>query len=90
MYKREDRRKEAAVSIREETGKKCRVVGENCAEVIVAGKAREQKETIYEMAALLYHGRQMVEAGRLGGTRLEEPSRRHIIDHKVKQEKMTQ
>lgn len=56
----------------------------------LAGKAREQKETIYEMAALLYHGRQMVEAGRIGGTRLEEPSRRHIIDHKVKQEKMTQ
>ena len=65
-------------------------VGEECTEVIIAGKAQDQKETIYEIADLMYHVMVlMVEAGISIDQVLEELSRRHIIDHKVKQEKMT-
>lgn len=66
-------------------------VGEECTEVIIAGKAQDRKETVYELADLAYHAMVlMVEMG----ISLEEIHRelasRHIIDHKVKQEKMTQ
>ena len=65
-------------------------VGEECTEVIIAGKAEDKKETIYEIADLAYHVMVlMVEAGiSLEDVRRELASR-HIIDHKVKQEKMT-
>ena len=64
-------------------------VGEECTEVIIAGKAEDKKETIYEIADLAYHVMVlMVEAGiSLEDVRRELASR-HIIDHKVKQEKM--
>lgn len=65
-------------------------VGEECTEVIIAAKADDKKETIYEIADLCYHVMVlMVEMG----ISLEEVHRelasRHVIDHKVKQEKMT-
>ena len=65
-------------------------VGKECTEVIIAGKAEDKKETIYEIADLAYHVMVlMVEAGiSLEDVRRELASR-HIIDHKVKQEKMT-
>ena len=64
-------------------------VGEECTEVIIAAKAEDKKETIYEIADLAYHTLVlMTEAG----ISLEEIHRelasRHVIDHKVKQEKM--
>lgn len=65
-------------------------VGEECTEVIIAAKADDKKETIYEIADLAYHV--MVLMNEMGIS-LEEVHRelasRHIIDHKVKQEKMT-
>ena len=65
-------------------------VGEECTEVIIAGKAEDKKETIYELADLAYHA--MVLMVQMGIT-LEDVQRelasRHVIDHKVKQEKMT-
>ncbi len=65
-------------------------VGEECTEVIIAAKADDKKETIYEIADLAYHI--MVLMNEMGIS-LEEVHRelasRHIIDHKVKQEKMT-
>ena len=65
-------------------------VGEECTEVIIAGKADDKKETVYELADLAYHA--MVLMVQLG-IRVEDIHRelasRHIIDHKVKQEKMT-
>ena len=65
-------------------------VGEECTEVIIAGKADDKKETIYEIADLAYHVMVlMVEMGiSVEDIKKELPSR-HIIDHKVKQEKMT-
>ncbi len=65
-------------------------VGEECTEVIIAGKANDKKETIYEIADLCYHVMvMMVEMGiSLEDVRSELASR-HVIDHKVKQEKMT-
>ena len=65
-------------------------VGEECTEVIIAGKADDRAETIYEIADLAYHV--MVLMVQMG-IRVEDVHRelasRHIIDHKVKQEKMT-
>ena len=64
-------------------------VGEECTEVIIAAKAEDHKETVYEIADLAYHVMVlMVQAGiSLDEVRAELASR-HIIDHKVKQEKM--
>ena len=65
-------------------------VGEECTEVIIAGKADDKKETIYEIADLAYHVMVlMVEMGISVKDIHEELASRHIIDHKVKQEKMT-
>lgn len=66
-------------------------VGEECTEVIIAGKAQDKKETVYEIADLAYHVMVlMVEAGISVEDVHKELASRHIIDHKVKQEKMTQ
>lgn len=65
-------------------------VGEECTEVIVAAKGNDRKETIYELADLCYHS--MVLMAQMGISVEEvrdELASRHIIDHKVKQEKMT-
>ena len=65
-------------------------VGEESTEVIIAGKADDKKETIYEIADLAYHIMvMMVEMGISLDEVREELASRHIIDHKVKQEKMT-
>ena len=65
-------------------------VGEECTEVIIAGKAEDKKETIYELADLAYHAMVlMVQMGITVEDVHRELASRHIIDHKVKQEKMT-
>ena len=64
-------------------------VGEECTEVIIAGKAQDKRETVYEIADLAYHTMVlMVEAGISVDDIRKELASRHIIDHKVKQEKM--
>ena len=65
-------------------------VGEESTEVIIAAKAEDKKETSYEIADLAYHVLVlMVEAGISLEDVRKELASRHIIDHKVKQEKMT-
>ena len=65
-------------------------VGEESTEVIIAGKAEDKAETIYEIADLAYHVLVlMVEMGISVEEIRGELAGRHIIDHKVKQEKMT-
>ena len=65
-------------------------VGEECTEVIIAAKAEDRKETVYELADLAYHAMVlMVQAGISMKDVRQELASRHIIDHKVKQEKMT-
>ena len=65
-------------------------VGEESTEVIIAGKADDKKETIYEIADLAYHIMVlMVQMGISVEDIHRELASRHIIDHKVKQEKMT-
>ena len=65
-------------------------VGEECTEVIIAGKADDKSETIYEIADLAYHVMVlMVQMGISVEDIHRELASRHIIDHKVKQEKMT-
>ena len=65
-------------------------VGEESTEVIIAGKANDKKETIYEIADLAYHVMVlMVEMGISLEDIHKELASRHVIDHKVKQEKMT-
>ncbi|MBO5316880.1 MAG: bifunctional phosphoribosyl-AMP cyclohydrolase/phosphoribosyl-ATP diphosphatase HisIE [Oscillospiraceae bacterium] len=65
-------------------------VGEECTEVIIAAKADDRAETVYEIADLAYHV--MVLMTQMGISLEEihkELASRHVIDHKVKQEKMT-
>ncbi len=65
-------------------------VGEECTEVIIAGKADDKKETVYEIADLVYHVMVlMIEMGISLDDVKKELASRHVIDHKVKQEKMT-
>jgi phosphoribosyl-ATP pyrophosphohydrolase/phosphoribosyl-AMP cyclohydrolase len=66
-------------------------VGEESTEVIIAGKAEDKAETIYEIADLAYHVMVlMTEMGITTDDIRKELSKRHVIDKKVKQEKMTE
>lgn len=72
------------------TDKILKKIGEECTEVIIAAKAEDRRETVYEIADLAYHV--MVLMTQQGITLEEihkELASRHVIDHKVKQEKMT-
>ena len=65
-------------------------VGEESTEVIIAAKAGDKPETIYEIADLTYHVMVlMVEMGIPLKDIQKELASRNIIDTKVKQEKMT-
>lgn len=65
-------------------------VGEENTEVIIAAKSNDKKETIYEIADLTYHVMVlMIEMGISLEDLYKELASRHVIDHKVKQEKMT-
>ena len=65
-------------------------VGEESTEVIIAAHAHDKAETIYEIADLAYHVMVlMIEAGISLEDIHKELASRHVIDHKVKQEKMT-
>ncbi len=64
-------------------------VGEESTEVIVAAKGNDKRETVYEIADLAYHVMVlMTEMGISTDDVRKELASRHIIDHKVKQEKM--
>ena len=64
-------------------------VGEESTEVIIAAKAQDKKETVYEIADLAYHVMVlMIEAGITLEDIKSELASRHVIDKKVKQEKM--
>ena len=64
-------------------------VGEECAEVIIAGKGGDRDETVFEIADLAYHVLVlMVNMGIEPKDIAKELAKRHVIDHKVKQQKM--
>lgn len=64
-------------------------VGEECTEVIIGAKGGDKAETVYEIADLLYHITvMMIEMGISLDEVTAELAKRHIVDHKVKQEKM--
>ncbi len=64
-------------------------VGEECTEVVVAGKGGDKAETTFEIADLMYHVMVlMVQMGIEPKDIIDEMAKRHIIDHKVKQQKM--
>ena len=64
-------------------------VGEECTEVIIGAKSNDKRETVYEIADLVYHVMVlMVEMGISLDDIQKELASRHVIDHKVKQEKM--
>ncbi len=65
-------------------------VGEESTEVIIAGKADDKAEVIYEISDLTYHVLVlMVQMGISVDDIYKELASRHVIDHKIKQEKMT-
>lgn len=64
-------------------------VGEECTEVIIAAAKNDREETVYEVADLAYHVMvMMVEAGISLPEVTGELAKRHVVDHKVKQERM--
>ncbi len=64
-------------------------VGEECTEVIIGAKGGDKAETVYEIADLIYHVTvMMIEMGISIDEVTTELAKRHIVDHKVKQEKM--
>ena len=64
-------------------------VGEECTEVIIGGSKQDKEETIYEIADLTYHVMVlMVQMGITMEDITKELEKRHVIDHKVKQERM--
>ena len=64
-------------------------VGEECTEVIIGAKGGDKAETVYEIADLIYHVTvMMIEMGITIDEVTAELAKRHIVDHKVKQEKM--
>ena len=66
-------------------------VGEESTEVIIAAHAKDKKETVYEIADLAYHVMVlMIEQGISLQDIHRELASRHVIDHKIKQEKMTE
>ena len=72
------------------TDKILKKFGAECTEVIIAGKADDKAETIYEISDLVYHVMvMMVQMGISLEDIKNELASRHVIDHKVKQEKMT-
>lgn len=72
------------------TDKILKKIGEECTEVIIAAKGDDKRETVYELADLAYHAMVlMVQMGISVEDVHRELASRHIIDHKVKQEKMT-
>ena len=64
-------------------------VGEECTEVIIAGGKRDKEETVFEIRDLCYHVLVlMVELGISVEDITRELEKRHVVDHKVKQERM--
>lgn len=64
-------------------------VGEEATEVIVAGKGGDKAETVFEIADLMYHVMVLMVNMEIGTNEvIDELAKRHIIDHKVKQQKM--
>ena len=65
-------------------------VGEECTEVIIAAKAEDKSETVYEIADLAYHVMVLMVQNGISVEEIQkELASRHVIDHKIKQEKMT-
>ena len=64
-------------------------VGEECTEVIIAAKSDDKRETVYEIADLMYHVMVLMNQMDISVEDVHrELASRHVIDHKVKQEKM--
>ena len=64
-------------------------VGEEATEVIIGGKADDKAETIYELADLMYHAMVLMADMDISVDDIrKELASRHVIDKKVKQEKM--
>lgn len=64
-------------------------VGEECTEVIIGAKGGDKAEAVYEIADLAYHVLVlMVEMGISTADVTDELAKRHVVDHKVKQQKM--
>lgn len=60
-----------------------------CTEVLIAGAKQDREETVYEIADLVYHVLVfMVQAGITVEEITRELEKRHVVDHKIKQERM--
>ncbi|HJF18775.1 MAG TPA: phosphoribosyl-ATP diphosphatase, partial [Enterococcus columbae] len=64
-------------------------VGEESTEVIIGAMKQDKQETIFELADLAYHLLVLMIDQGISLTEVsQELAKRHVIDHKVKQETM--
>ena len=64
-------------------------VGEECTEVLIGAAKNDKDETVYEIADLAYHILVlMVEMGISLEDIITEEAKRHVVDKKIKQERM--
>lgn len=64
-------------------------VGEECAEVIIAAKNGDNGELVYEIADLCYHALVLMSQKNISVRQIQdELESRHVVDKKIKQEKM--
>lgn len=64
-------------------------IGEECTEVIIGAKNNDNEELVYELADLTYHSLVlMIEKGLKLSDVADELAKRHVVDSKIKQEKM--
>lgn len=64
-------------------------VGEECTEVVIAAKDNDHESLVYEICDLIYHNLVlMIEKDITLDELIDELAKRHIVDHKVKQERL--
>ncbi len=74
---------------REGIDKILKKVGEECTEVIIAGKGGDKAETVFEISDLCYHVFVlMAQMGITTADIIDELKKRHVVDKKVKQQRM--
>jgi phosphoribosyl-ATP pyrophosphohydrolase/phosphoribosyl-AMP cyclohydrolase len=64
-------------------------LGEECTEVVIGAMKGDRDETVYELADLCYHALVLMVSEGIGVEDVRrELASRHVVDHKVKQERM--
>jgi phosphoribosyl-ATP pyrophosphohydrolase/phosphoribosyl-AMP cyclohydrolase len=64
-------------------------IGEESTEVVIGAMKEDREETVYEVADLAYHVLVLMNEMNISVKKVaDELAKRHVVDHKVKQETM--